>query len=165
MQEASLHTYAHLRVLVGYLGEAEQDSWWPTQFFTSSSKLFLGPVVPRTVQLAKYNGVLAAARNLHDEYIGVGKVMHLFRLPEEVEQDLQSVILAPPDNWFEQMGDRDSAIASLRSIAGEGSIVQEGPQAVGSFERIYQSSGAKLLAQSYLSAFEQGIRTFPYFTC
>jgi hypothetical protein len=34
--------------------------------------------------------VKEAAARVHDEYIGVGKVYHLFRLPEHIEQALHS---------------------------------------------------------------------------
>jgi len=57
----------------------------------------------RTARLAQYNGVREAARQLHDKYSGIGNVIHVFRLPEEVEQDLQQLILNAPDEWFAEI--------------------------------------------------------------
>lgn len=164
MRNSTLVLYGHLRLLVGYLGEKAQENWWSTSFFEPASRLFLEPVFSRTVRLSQYNGVREAARLLHDDYIGVGKVFHLFRLPEEVEQDLQQLILEAPDEWFTEASSRNNALNTLRSLAGEGNSVAEGPQFVGSIEQFYRASGGKVLAHHYLTAFEQGIRSFPYFT-
>lgn len=153
MYDPTLEIYIKLRLLVGSLGESTRNNWWSTKFFDNSSELFLSPIFPRSFRLAQYTGVIHAAQIQHDKYIGLGNVFHLFRLPEELEQDLQSVMLVPLDDWFEQVSDQENAIVTLRSIAGEEYVVQEGPQAVGAFEQIYQTSGVKLLAQSYLSAF------------
>jgi hypothetical protein len=38
--------------------------------------------------VAQYHGVQEAASRVHDEHIGIGRVYHLFRLPEHVEQAL-----------------------------------------------------------------------------
>jgi len=113
--------------------------------------------------LAQYNGVREAARRLHDEQIGIGNVFHLFRLPEEMEQDLQQLMMNAPDEWFAETGSQERAMAVLRSLSGEAVSVSEGPQSIGSLELFYRSAGSKTLAQHYLVAFEQGIRSFPYF--
>jgi hypothetical protein len=89
MTASSFPAILKIRLLVGYLGERAQNAWWPTTFFELSSRQFLEPVLTRTSQLARYHGVLEAARRLHDEHLNVG-VYDLFRLPEEVEQDLHS---------------------------------------------------------------------------
>jgi hypothetical protein len=163
MRYSTLSLYGHLRLLVGYLGEKAQENWWSTTFFDSSSRFFLEPVFVRTTHLAQYNGVREAARRLHDEQIGIGKVFHLFRLPEEMEQDLQQLMINAPDEWFAEIGSQESALAALRDLSGESITVLEGPQSIGSLELFYRSSGPKALAQHYLEAFEQGIRSFPYF--
>ena len=84
-------TILQARLLVGYLGERAQYDWWPTEFYETSSRLFLEPVYSRTFNLAQYHGVLEAARLLHDEHLSVGS-FHLFRLPEEIEQDLHNLV-------------------------------------------------------------------------
>jgi hypothetical protein len=163
MDHLTLKLYGHLRLLVGYLGEKDQGNWWATTFFSSPSRYFLEPVFARTTRLAQYNGVREAARRLHDEQIGTGNVFHLFRLPEEVEQDLQHLMNGAPDEWFAEVNSQESALTALRNLAGETISVTPGPRSIGSVEEFYRSLGSKTLAQHYLAAFEQGVRTFPYF--
>lgn len=163
MDRSTLNLYGHLRLLVGYLGEKDQGDWWSTTFFDSDSRCFLEPVFTRTTRLAQYNGVREAARCLHDEQIGVGNVFHLFRLPEEVEQDLQQRVINAPDEWFGEIESQETALTALRNLSGEAIPVSEGPQSIGSFKELGYSSDSKALAQCYLAAFEQGVRTFPYF--
>src|SRR5712691_3071033 len=79
---------ARLRILVGYLGEHHQYNWWPSAFLAPSSVAFLAPIFSKTAFMAQYQGVKAAAARVHDEHIGLGKVYHLFRLPERLEQAL-----------------------------------------------------------------------------
>lgn len=164
MPDSSLDLYGQIRLLVGYLGEKAQENWWPTAFFDPSSKLFLDPVVPRTVRLAQYNGVREAGRRLHDSHVAVGNVCHLFRLPEEVEQDLHQRMLVLPGNWFDDLASKETAMDALAALAGEASEIEEGPQSLGKFAQMYRPSGAKTLARHYLTAFERGIRSYPYFT-
>ena len=163
MDRSTLNLYGHLRLLVGYLGEKDQGNWWPTTFFTSASRYFLEPVFARTTRLAQYNGVREAARRLHDEQIGVGNVFHLFRLPEEIEQDMQHLMIGAPEEWFAEIESREGALTALRDLAKGAISVTAGPRSIGSVEEFYRSSGSKALAQHYLAAFEQGICTFPYF--
>lgn len=163
MDHSTLKLYGHLRLLVGYLGEKNQGNWWSTTFFSSTSRYFLEPVFARTTRLAQYNGVREAARRLHDEQIGIGNVFHLFRLPEEMEQDLQHLMSSASDEWFAEIGSQESALVALRDLSGGTVPVAAGPRSIGSVDEFYCSSGSKALARHYLAAFEQGIRTFPYF--
>jgi hypothetical protein len=164
MSEATLNAYSRLRLLVGYLGEKAQANWWPTAFFDATSQLFLEPIVPRSVRLTQYNGIREAACRLHDEHVAVGNVCHLFRLPEEAEQDLHQTLLNAPDEWFHSLTSQEQAMTALKEIAGETVAIEEGPQSVGKYSQLYRPSGAKALASHYLMAFEQGIRSYPYFT-
>jgi hypothetical protein len=164
MPDLTLDLYGQLRLLVGYLGEKAEENWWPTAFFDVTSKLFLEPVVPRTVRLAQYNGIHEAARRLHDEHVAVGGVYHLFRLPEEVEQDLQQRIVAASEEWFTPLVSREQAMAILEMLAEVSTPIESGPQSLGQYSELYCPAGAKVLARHYLSAFRQGIRSYPYFT-
>src|SRR5882672_6241718 len=92
MSQAHLPTLLQLRLHVGFLGERAQCNWWPTAFYEASSRLFLEPVFSKTSRLTQYHAVAEAARRLHDEHLNVGSY-HLFRLPEEIEQDLHSLTL------------------------------------------------------------------------
>lgn len=67
-----------------------------------------------------------------------------------------------PDKWFAEIENQE-ALTALRHLSGESISVLEGPQSIGSLQLFYRSSGSKV-AQHYLAAFEQGIRSFPYFT-
>ncbi len=93
IDRSTLNLYGHLRLLVGYLGEKDQDNWWSTSFFSPSSRNFLAPIFARTTRLAQDNSVRDTARRLHDEQVGIGSVFHLFRLPADVEQDLQYLVV------------------------------------------------------------------------
>lgn len=86
---------AHLRVLVGYLGEKAQHGWWPSEFYSATSSAFLTPVFVRTAKLAQYHGASEAARLVHDEHIGIGRVFHLFRLPQAIEQAVFEYLQVP----------------------------------------------------------------------
>jgi len=163
MSDLTLDLYGQLRLLVGYLGEKSQKNWWPTAFFDATSKLFLEPIVPRTVRLSQYKGIHEAARRLHDEHVAIGEVYHLFRLPEEVEQALQQRILAAPETWFGPLASQDQAMATLETLAESSTPIESGPQSLGQYFELYCPAGTKVLARHYLSAFQQGIRSYPYF--
>ena len=163
MSDLTLDLYGQLRLLVGYLGEKAQRNWWPTAFFDATSKLFLEPIAPRTVRLAQYNGIHEAARRLHDEHVAVGGVYHLFRLPEEVEQVLQQRVVAAPEEWFTPLVNQEQAMATLETLADASTAIESGPQSLGQYSELYCPGGAKVLARHYLSAFRQGIRSYPYF--
>ncbi len=160
--KSPISTYAHLRVLVGFLGEKTQANWWPTSFFSSSSRSFLEPVFSRSIRLAQYHGVVESARYLHDGYLTQGR-LGLFRLSEEIEQDLHRLINQDPDQWFAEVGSREQAIAALSEIADGSGAIASGPQCIGTRAQLLSQDGPKLLARSYASAFEQNIQCFPYF--
>lgn len=153
-----------LRILVGYLGEKSQFNWWPTTFFGPSSNLFLSPVFPRTTLLSQYHGILEAARRVHDERIGVGHVFHLFRLSEDYEHGLHSLL---SDGSFslpmESFANKDSALAELQKLADGEISSSEGPVKLGSTEEITTPHGMRDIARNYLAAFAQGVRCYPYF--
>lgn len=87
-----IHEIAKLRTCVAFLGEKEQNNWWPCSFLSSSGAAFLTPVFPKTSLLARVNGASTAAQVIHDEYIGVGNVYHLFRLPENIEREIAQIL-------------------------------------------------------------------------
>jgi hypothetical protein len=163
MNKSLLSSYARLRLLVGYLGEKKQADWWSTTFFEKVSQAFLEPVFPRTYQLSQYNGVRQAACRLHDKFVGVGNAFHLFRLPEETEQDLQQIVLAAPEEWFHVLSDRDMALNALLELAGSRIKVADGPKVIGGLADIYQYECVRKLAQNYFGSFEQEVRCLPYF--
>ncbi len=165
MAEPRLSIYVRLRLIVGYLGERAQFGWWSTSFFTPASKLFSEPVFPKTVRLARYHGIVEAARRLHDEHIGIGNVFHLFRLPEETEQDLHNLLLESlgDDNLLSSLQSKDTALAVLATMSGGNRPKAEGPISIGGADDLGAERSQEAIAGSYLAAFEAGTRTYPYF--
>lgn len=154
-----------LRLAVGFLGERNQHGWWPTSFFAATSKQFLEPVFVRSALQAQYHGVLEAARRVHDEHLSLGS-FHLFRLPEEKEQDLFRMLehRANGDLLARATSSVEDALAMLRDLAGGrlGEAVQ-GPTFVGSIDELGKREAIAVLAATYLHSFLDGSRSYPYF--
>jgi len=152
-----------LRCLVGYLGERAQFDWWPTAFYEQSSRLFLEPVFSKTSRLAQYHGVLEAARRLHDEHLSVGSY-HLFRLPEEVEQDLHALVQSSAGEALASQvpQSKEAALDSLKRISGMSAPASAGPIAIGSIKDLDSADALKAIAGAYLSAFSRNAKTYPY---
>lgn len=163
MTSTSLPAILKTRLLVGYLGERAQHGWWPTAFYEASSRLFLEPVFSKTSRLAQYHGVLEAARRIHDEHLSVGSY-HLFRLPEEVEQDLHALIQRGEADEFtlEGLRSKEAAITGLTALAGSTPATSVGPTAIGNVNDLHSPDTARAIAAAYLSAFSQDAETYPY---
>ena len=163
MKESYLTTLLQMRLLVGFLGERAQCAWWPTAFYEVSSRLFLEPVFSKTSRLAQYHGVLEAARRLHDEHLSVGSY-HLFRLPEEVEQDLHAIVQSSEgeDLASQVPPSKEAALDALKRLAATSGTASVGPTAVGSIKDIDSTETLKAIAAAYLSAFTQDAKTYPY---
>ena len=163
MKESYLPTLLQMRMLVGFLGERAQYAWWPTAFYEASSRLFLEPVFSKTSRLAQYHGVLEAARRLHDEHLSVGSY-HLFRLPEEVEQDLHAIVQssAGEDLANPAPKGKEAALDELKRLAATSSSSSVGPTAVGSIKDLDSTDTLKAIAAAYLSAFNRNAKTYPY---
>jgi hypothetical protein len=158
-----LETLMQMRTLVGFLGERNQFAWWPTAFYEASSKLFLEPVFSKSSRLAQYHGVLEAARRLHDEHLSVGSY-HLFRLPEEVEQDLHVLWKSSPDTevFSQPPASREAALEALKRLTPTSSRYSVGPTAVGRIEELDSADILRAIAAAYLAAFTQNVKTYPY---
>lgn len=163
MTDSSLPAILKTRLLVGYLGERAQYAWWPTAFYEASSRFFLEPVFSRTSRLAQYHGVLEAARRVHDEHLSVGSY-HLFRLPEEFEQDLHNLVQQPEADQFarEAMTSQVTAVSVLTGLADGLTANSVGPSAVGSIGDLDSPDTVKAMAATYLSAFRRGTSSYPY---
>src|SRR5690606_5411401 len=140
-----------------------QCAWWPTAFYETSSRLFLEPVFAKTSRLAQYHGVLEAARRLHDEHLSVGSY-HLFRLPEEVEQDLHAIVQsgAGEELVSQVPPSKEVALDALKRLAATGCASSVGPVAVGGIKDLDSIDTLKAIAAAYLSAFTQNAKTYPY---
>ena len=164
MKPVILQDLAFLRAVVGYLGEREQYNWWPCSFFGPGSSAFLSPVFGRTAVLAQLTAVTNAAARLHDEYIGVGNTWHLFRLPEDLEQDIHAFFA---DSTRKQaLGEltrsREAALAHLHN-ATRSAQSGIGPTYVGDLDALRSAAAWQTAAAHYTNAFDQGARTYPYF--
>ena len=161
-----LQAILRLRIIVGYLGEKAQFGWWPTEFYTPSSAAFLNPVFARTTVLAQYHGVKEAGRRVCDEHIGVGRVFHLFRLPETLEQSLFEVLQDPAAvvAAHQAIGSRATALDALQSQATAKfpEPSQEGPLQIGTTADLDDDAWLAAAAGSYHAAFAKGVRSYPY---
>jgi hypothetical protein len=154
---------AQLRLTVGYLGERAQFAWWPTAFYEPTSRPFLEPVFTKTSHLAQYHGVLEAARRLHDEHLNVGSY-HLFRLPEEVEQDLHTLVQngVGPEFSIQVPASKEDALVELRRLASEIPKDSIGPILIGNIIDLEMPEIANNIASAYLTAFSKNVKTYPY---
>jgi len=154
---------AQLRLIVGYLGERAQFTWWPTAFYESTSRPFLEPVFTKTSQLAQYHGVLEAARRLHDDHLNVGSY-HLFRLPEEIEQDLHAILQNGVGTEFQIQipATKEDALEALSRLASEPHKSSIGPILMGNIKDLETAGMIKDIASAYLSAFLKNVKTYPY---
>ena len=152
-----------IRLVVGFLGEHSQYAWWPTAFYGPSSRLFLGPVFAKTSCLAQYHGVLEAARRLHDEHLSVGSY-HLFRLPEELEQDLHAIAQGPDGEELatKSLQSKEAALNALKRLSAAKVSTGVGPTSVGSIKDLKSTEALQTIAATYLSAFSQNAKTYPY---
>jgi hypothetical protein len=159
--KSSVSSVLKLRILVGFLGERSQFGWWPTSFYDASGRLFLEPIFPKSQGLAQYNGVTEAARRLHDEHLSVG-TYHLFRLPEEIEQDLHDLMqedgeaLSPATLY----GDAENALSVLESMSAAMPKAGVGPVSTGNIADLYDHLGD--LAAVYSASFKSNTQSFPY---
>lgn len=163
MKESYLPTLLQMRLLVGFLGERAQFAWWPTAFYEPSSRLFLEPVFSKTSRLAQYHGVLEAARRLHDEHLSVG-TYHLFRLPEEVEQDLHALVQSSAGEELANRvpNSKEAALDLLNRLAGVDAPASVGPMAVGNIKDLDSADALTAISGAYLSAFSHNAKTYPY---
>lgn len=156
-------TILKLRLLIGFLGERSQHGWWPTSFYGDYSMRSLEFIVPKTAFLAQYHGTVEAARRLHDDHLSVGSY-HLFRLPEEVEQDLHALVQSTQGSTV--IGDlspnKEVALAKLTGLANLGVGVAEGPVSVGSIDSLSDPETSKWIAGVYVNAMSNNIRAYPY---
>ena len=163
MKDSYLSTVLQMRSLVGFLGERPQFAWWATSFFGDYSLRSLEFVTPKTSLLAQYHGVVEAARKLHDEHLNVGSY-HLFRLPEEVKQDLHAMMQSSVGTELAKQlpQDKDAALAALKILAGAIPSAAVGPTAVGNIDQLSAGEALESIAGAYVCAFSQNAKTYPY---
>ena len=159
-----LRNIVRLRFAVGLLGEKSANGWWPTSFLETSSKSFLDPVFVRTALLAQFHGVTEAARRVHDARLAAGS-FHLFRLPEEAEQDLHALVLAESRSGGASLpADESAAMAVLDELAAGEGADSPGPRLLGPSGSLSLGVAWQQVAAAYRDAFRKGFQSFPYFS-
>ncbi len=159
---AHVERWLRLRILVGYLGERAQFGRWASAFFAPQSARLLHYLVPNTVRLAQVHGAVEAARRVHDEVLSQG-ALHLFRLPEEWEQDLHRALRASAGG--EIPTDRESSLVELGALGASADRSDAlwrsaaGPCAVAAFD---SPDALPTLAAAWHSAFSRDVLLLPY---
>jgi hypothetical protein len=162
--ELAVTRIAALRLAVGLLGEREGAGWWTSAFLSPTSTSFLSPVFGGNTLQSRYQGVLEAAKRVHDERIGVGHVFHLFRLPESIEQRLfESIQSGGVSDLAITISSPESAKATLQSSVTKAIVAKSGPALMALPEAIETAGWISEAASLYSAAFGAGVQCFPYF--
>ncbi len=154
-----------LRLFIGYLGEKKQFGWWQSSFLSPEMDAFLGPIFPRTMLLAAYQGAIEAAVRIHDERIGIGTgVFHLFRLPRPLERELHNQFNNGNiiQNIFSHLTDRDTVLKTLKGMNSGSVTGKPGPISLGKSDDIYSEKTWFKAAAYYHAAFSSNQQTFPF---
>lgn len=160
-----IETLAHMRLLVGFLGERTDPPWWASNFFGPGNHAFLTPLFPRTLALGRGLGVSRAAALLHDERIGVGNVYHLFRLPEAQERALHQALQDPHLTLLQEpFDDEQDALTALHQATTIPDRFGLGPTRIGSLDDLSSIECWNHVAAQYAHAFDHRVQVFPYFT-
>lgn len=162
--QTNLANLAKLRLLVGYLGEKKQCDWWNTGFLDNTGQRYLEMLFPRTALPAALRSAGEAARAVHDARIGKGGAYHLFRLPVEIEDQLEHYVTTENlSEWKAELANKEAALAALDALAPSPLDAPEGPVQVGSAEKILRKDSISELAAHYYSAMSKGRSCYPYF--
>lgn len=153
-----------LRIAVSILGEKADPKWWNSNWFSKSSDSFIKPVFGNEFGVTIYHGSLEASKRVHDQRIGVGRVFHLFRLPEEMELRLNSIVLGDKCPQIKELTETDQATNFINDLSLDESFSEIGPTRVGEFKNFIGKKWIRILASNYKYAFENSDQTFPYFS-
>lgn len=160
----SIDQIALLRLAVGYLGQQKQSGWWDCNFLDVTGIRFLEATFPRTAWAAALRSTTEAACIVHDQALGRMGSFHLFRLPPALEDQLEHAIDCI--DWTssrKQIESSDIAMGLLQQIGDAVIKAPAGPVQVGVANKILTNASIRELAAHYYSAFQDGIRCFPYF--
>ena len=125
---------------------------------------FLENVFPRTFRAAALRSTSEAACKVHDQALGRVGTYHLFRLPPALEDHLEHDLTKM--DWIEaskSIETREAAMAALKQLSDAIVKAPAGPVQVGGERKILSDTAVHELAAHYHSAFQDGIRCFPYF--
>lgn len=148
---------------VGLLGEKDHRNWWPSQWFTSNAAAFLTPIYGTRTDVARYHGVVEAARRVHDSHIGVGQAFHLFRLPESLERRLHDAAVREGALQAAEAVAAKAPAEALLESTGTDVSANTGPIRVGPADQLEADAWLGVVAGHYHRAFKDGHQSFPYF--
>jgi hypothetical protein len=160
--ERTIMRIVSVRLAVGMLGERDNAGWWASGFMSPTSAAFLTPVFGAKILEARYEGILEAARRVHDERIGVGRVFHLFRLPEAMEQKLFDGVQSGSAELIKCSTSSEAAMAALEGLACKRAAAKIGPALVGTLAALDNGEWVAEVASLYAAAFSSGVKCFPY---
>jgi hypothetical protein len=113
---------------------------------------------------ARYQGIVEASKRVHDERIGVGRVFHLFRLPEATEQRLFDALSSNDGKKVARLLSPEAANEQLSVLAVGSTEAKQGPLSIGSSEDLGRPDWLRVAAGLYAAAFAAGLQCFPYFS-
>lgn len=157
-----------VQIYVLALGEAHNFGWWKSQFLSTVGLSYLGRLYPRSNFGAAVRSAGRAAKTVHDESIGIGNVFHLFRLPHDLERKLDHLLAESEDELHSEFGptlnQQDKLLEELRQLSGASPTKSPvGPLRLGMAQDLRGSDGIAQLASSYLAAFRNDVKVYPYF--
>jgi hypothetical protein len=159
-----IQQFIRLRLLVSFLGEKRQASWWDCGFLDATGTRFLETIFPRTFRYAAVRSTTEAARLVHDSKIGRVGIFHLFRLPVDIEDQLEACVPESVCDATHRMElTTDSALEELGRYAKSSLEAPHGPVQIGTPEKILTATSVSDLAAHYHSAFKKASQCFPYF--
>lgn len=153
-----------LRITVGFLGQKQFGGWWNCAFLDATGLRFLQTTFPRSAPSAAVHSLTEAACRVHDDALGKIGLFHLFRFPISIEDRLEELLPTVVGSSIYEAGpSQEAAMSVLRELADALITAPPGPVQVGVERQIVTRNSINELAAHYLSAFQQGIRCFPYF--
>ena len=157
----------NLRILVLALGESCEPPWWRSRYLSETGLRFLERIYPRSALSAAINSTGSAACRIHDTAIGKCGALHIFRLPNNLEREIKSLLSGKDDSWKEisnLLGDAGKLKERLLEISNPcDSCDWIGPHRIGAAEDALKAKSYQIMAAAYLNAFEKGYQSFPYF--
>ena len=162
---SSFSSLLKLRAVVAFLGEKPQAGWWDSAFLNPVGFQYLGLIYPKTAAAGALTAASEAARRLHDERIGRGRVVHLFRFTAEAEMALRRDMTRA---FLSDLGAQctlEAAYSILDKMAdGAHAAAGAGPVQVGNLKDCSSQAALARLAATYAAGFRSATLVFPYFT-
>jgi hypothetical protein len=148
-----------IRRVVAFLGSSKCSGWWDCSFMDETGLKYLSVPFPRSAAQAALRATIEAAQRVHDAALGKIGCYHLFRLPIPIEERLADLKPIGVGNFTVE-----SARNELAEISDASINAPEGPVQIGVERKILTATSLQEMAAHYLSAFEKGIRCYPYFS-